>query len=71
MVNINVDLEQSMNKFLLGGGEESKILALMNTRIMIHNTMGGSQGQVSDFKVEAEKIFRIIKNMVHKYEHMT
>lgn len=48
VVNINGGLAASMSSFLLGGGEQGKRLALTHSRVMIHQPMGGAQGQASD-----------------------
>lgn len=71
VVTINVGLAASMASFLLGGGEKGKRLALPHSRVMIHQPMGGAQGQASDIEVEAQQILRIRKNLTHEYARMT
>mmetsp|Transcript_10659 Transcript_10659/g.19232 ORF Transcript_10659/g.19232 Transcript_10659/m.19232 type:complete len:265 (-) Transcript_10659:1392-2186(-) len=71
IVTINVGLAASMASFLLGAGEKGKRLALPHSRTMIHQPMGGAQGQASDIKVEAEQILRIKKNLINEYSRMT
>lgn len=71
VVTINVGLAASMASFLLGGGEKGKRLALPHSRVMIHQPMGGAQGQASDIKVEAQQILRIRENLTHEYARMT
>merc|ERR1719271_2334372 len=51
---INVGLAASMGSLLLAGGQKGKRLALPHSRTMIHQPMGGAQGQAEDIKVEAE-----------------
>ena len=52
VVTINVGLSASMASFLLCGGTKGSRLALPNSRVMIHQPMGGAQGQAEDIKVE-------------------
>ena len=49
----------SMGAFLLSCGAKGKRFALPNSEIMIHQPMGGAQGQASDVKIHAEHILRI------------
>jgi len=49
----------SMGAVLLAAGAEGKRYALPNTRIMIHQPMGGSQGQASDIAIQAKEILRM------------
>jgi len=56
---ICVGLAASMAAFLLAGGEKEKRFALPNSRILIHQPMGGTQGQASDIKIQAEEIIKI------------
>lgn len=46
----------SMGAFLLGAGTKGKRYALPNADIMIHQPLGGAQGQAEDIKIQAEKI---------------
>lgn len=64
---INVGLAASMGSFLLCGGTKGKRLALPHSRTMIHQPMGGAQGQASDIKVEAEQILSIRERVVNYY----
>ena len=54
----------SMGAFLLSGGTKGKRLALPNSRIMIHQPLGGAQGQATDIEIEAKEILRM-KNMLN------
>jgi ATP-dependent Clp protease protease subunit len=49
----------SMGAVLLAGGAEGKRFALPNSRIMIHQPLGGFQGQASDFDIHAKEILSI------------
>ena len=48
----------SMGAFLLAGGAEGKCFALQNSKIMIHQPLGGFQGQASDILIHAREIER-------------
>lgn len=49
----------SMGAFLLSGGEKGKRYCLPNSRVMIHQPLGGFQGQASDFEIHAKEILFI------------
>jgi len=49
----------SMGAFLLSGGERGKRFALKNARIMIHQPIGGFQGQATDIHIHAKEILRM------------
>ncbi|GMH69133.1 hypothetical protein TrLO_g1997 [Triparma laevis f. longispina] len=49
----------SMGAFLLGAGEKGKRKSLPNARIMIHQPLGGAQGQASDIEIQAKEILYI------------
>lgn len=51
----------SMGAFLLSGGTKGKRLALPNSRIMIHQPLGGAKGQATDIEIEAREILRMKK----------
>ena len=53
----------SMGAFLLSGGAKGKRSALPNSRIMIHQPMGGAEGQATDIKIQAEEIVRMRKQL--------
>ena len=71
VVTINVGLAASMSSFILSAGEKGKRLALPHSRIMIHQPMGGAQGQASDIEVEAQQILRIRKSLTEDYAEMS
>ena len=51
----------SMGALLLAGGEKGKRYVLPNSRIMIHQPLGGFQGQASDFEIHAKEILHMKK----------
>ena len=60
---ICVGLAASMGAFLLSGGTKGKRFSLPNSEIMIHQPLGGTEGQASDILIEAEHIKRIKEKM--------
>ncbi|MGO1469901.1 MAG: ATP-dependent Clp endopeptidase proteolytic subunit ClpP [Tissierella sp.] len=56
---ICVGMAASMGAFLLAGGAKGKRFSLPNSDIMIHQPLGGTQGQAEDIKIQAEKIIEI------------
>ena len=55
---ICIGMAASMGAFLLSSGTKGKRLALPNAEIMIHQPSGGTQGQASDIKIQAEWMLR-------------
>nr|AGO87772.1 ATP-dependent Clp protease proteolytic subunit ClpP [uncultured bacterium L413009-K18] len=53
----------SMGAFLLAGGAKGKRTALPNSRIMIHQPMGGAEGQAADIKIQADELLRMKKQL--------
>lgn len=60
---ICMGMAASMGAFLLAGGTKGKRFALPNARVMLHQVMGGMEGQASDIEIEAKEIIRIKKLM--------
>jgi ATP-dependent Clp protease, protease subunit len=60
---ICVGMAASMGAFLLAAGAKGKRFALPNSEIMIHQPLGGTRGQASDIKIQAEHILRIKKKL--------
>ncbi len=56
---ICVGMAASMAAILLAGGTKGKRLALPNSEILIHQLMGGTQGQASDIKIRAEHMLKL------------
>jgi ATP-dependent Clp protease protease subunit len=59
VVTICMGQASSMGAFLLAGGKKGKRSALPNSRIMIHQPLGGAEGQATDIKIQADEIIRI------------
>jgi len=55
----------SMGAFLLAGGAKGKRSALPNSRIMIHQPLGGAEGQAADIRIQADEILRM-KSQLNK-----
>ncbi len=53
----------SMGSFLLSGGEKGKRFSLTNSRIMIHQPLGGFQGQATDIHIHAQEILRMKRKL--------
>jgi ATP-dependent Clp protease protease subunit len=53
----------SMAAVLLAGGAQGKRTALPNARILIHQPMGGTHGQATDIKIQAEEILRMREHL--------
>ena len=68
---ICVGMAASMGAFLLAAGAKGKRYALPNSEIMIHQPLGGAQGQASDIKIHAEHIIRIRERMNSMLSDMT
>ena len=59
-----------MGAILLAGGDKGKRFALPNSRIMIHQPLGGFQGQASDFEIHAKEILHmktVVNNILAKH----
>lgn len=56
---ICIGMAASMGAFLLSSGAKGKRYALPNSEIMIHQPLGGMQGQASDIKIHADRIIKI------------
>ncbi|MBQ7164588.1 MAG: ATP-dependent Clp protease proteolytic subunit, partial [Clostridia bacterium] len=60
---ICIGMAASMGAFLLSSGAKGKRFSLPNSEIMIHQPLGGAQGQASDIKIQAEHILKIRSKM--------
>ena len=60
---ICIGMAASMGAFLLAAGAKGKHIALPNSEIMIHQPLGGMQGQATDIKIHADHILRIKDKM--------
>ncbi len=61
----------SMGALLLAAGTEGKRYSLPNSRIMIHQPLGGAQGQASDIKIQANEILRMKDSLSEILAHHT
>ena len=60
---ICIGLAASMGAFLLSAGTKGKRIALPHSEIMIHQPLGGAQGQATDIAIQAERILQMKKNL--------
>ena len=60
---ICIGMAASMGAFLLSSGAKGKRMALPNAEIMIHQPLGGMQGQVTDIKIHADRMLKIKERM--------
>ncbi|MBQ2791864.1 MAG: ATP-dependent Clp endopeptidase proteolytic subunit ClpP [Oscillospiraceae bacterium] len=68
---ICIGMAASMGAFLLSAGTPGKRYALPNSEIMIHQPLGGMQGQVTDIKIHAERYLRIKDELNRKLAEHT
>ena len=66
-----VGMAASMGAFLLMAGEKGKRLALPNAEVMIHQPLGGAQGQATDVAIRAEWLMKTKKKMTEMMAEMT
>ncbi|WP_078555714.1 ATP-dependent Clp endopeptidase proteolytic subunit ClpP [Bacillus alkalicellulosilyticus] len=60
---ICIGMAASMGAFLLAAGEKGKRLALPNSEVMIHQPLGGTQGQASDIEIHARRIIEMREHL--------
>ena len=60
---ICVGMAASMGAFLLSAGAKGKRFALPNSEIMIHQPLGGTQGQATDMKIHVDRMLKIKENL--------
>lgn len=60
---ICVGMAASMGAFLLSAGAKGKRFALANSEIMIHQPLGGAQGQATDIQIQADHILKLKKRL--------
>lgn len=63
---ICIGLAASMGAFLLSAGTKEKRMSLPNSRIMIHQPLGGAQGQATDIEIQAKEIL-YLKKMLNQH----
>ncbi len=66
-----IGMAASMGAFLLMAGEKGKRLALPNSEVMIHQPLGGAQGQATDVAIRAEWLMRTKTKMLRMMAEMT
>ena len=71
VITICYGLAASMGAFLLSGGAKGKRLALPNSRIMIHQPLGGAQGQAIDIEIQAKEILFLKKTLNQLFSEHT
>lgn len=64
---ICVGMAASMASVLLAAGAKKKRMVLPNARVMIHQPMGGAQGQAADIEIQAKEILRLRDRINHIY----
>ncbi|UOQ27874.1 ATP-dependent Clp protease proteolytic subunit [Candidatus Vidania fulgoroideae] len=60
-----IGLAASMAAFLLSSGQKGKRYSLPNSRIMIHQPLGGAKGQASDIKIQTKEILYLKKKIIN------
>lgn len=65
VMTICVGMAASMGAVILAGGTKGKRLALSNAEIMIHQVMGGAEGQATDIEISARHILKIKDRLNH------
>lgn len=68
---ICVGMAASMGAFLLAGGAKGKRYALPNAEVLIHQPLGGAQGQATEIQIAAEHILKIKKRMNNMLSEFT
>ena len=68
---ICLGMAASMASLLLAGGSAGKRTALPNSRIMIHQPLGGTQGQATDIEIYTREMLRIRESLYKIYEYHT
>lgn len=62
---ICMGMAASMGAFLLAGGAKGKRFMLPNAKVLVHQVMGGFEGQATDIKIQAEEVLRV-KDQINK-----
>lgn len=71
VATICIGLAASMGSFLLAAGTHGKRYALPNAEVLIHQPLGGAQGQATDLAIQAKHIVRVRERMNRLYSEMT
>ena len=68
---ICIGMAASMGAFLLSSGEKGKRYCLPNSEVMIHQPLGGAQGQASEIKIAANRILKLRDKLNNILSHNT
>ena len=68
---ICIGMAASMGAFLLMAGQKGKRCALPNSEVMIHQPLGGAQGQATDVQIQAEWLLKTKEKMIRMKAEMT
>lgn len=68
---ICIGMAASMAAFLLAGGAKGKRFALPNSKVLLHQVLGGAEGQATEIAIAAEEILRVKKQMNELLAHHT
>ena len=71
IVTICIGQAASMGAVLLAAGTEGKRFALPNSKVMIHQPLGGFQGQATDVMIHAEEMRKVKENLIQIMSHHT
>ncbi len=71
VATICTGMAASMAAVLLAAGEKKKRMALPHSRVMIHQPLGGAEGQASDIEITAREIVKLKKELYHILSHHT
>jgi ATP-dependent Clp protease protease subunit len=66
-----IGIAASMGSFLLAAGAKGKRFALPNSEVMIHQPLGGAQGQASDIEIRAKRIIKMRDKLNKLYSEFT
>ena len=66
-----IGMAASMGEFLLMAGQKGKRCALPNSEVMIHQPLGGAQGQATDVQIQAEWLLKTKEKMIRMKAEMT
>ena len=69
--HFNLNNMESVRAFLLAAGKIGKRFALPNSEIMIHQPLGGTQGQVTDIEIHAKRLQQIKEKLNHTLAERT
>ena len=69
--SVCIGMAASMGAFLLMAGQKGKRLALPNSEVMIHQPLGGAQGQATDVAIRAEWLMKTKEKMIRMMSDMT